>query len=50
MVWLDGDVVDKFGVIDVLENRKSLADRCDTNFLERIGVEDNKDIARDVIL
>jgi len=50
VVWFDGDVVGEFGVIYVLENRESLTDRRDANLLERIGVEDNKDIACDVIL
>jgi len=34
MVQFDGDVVGEFGVIDVLENRKTLTDRRDTNLLE----------------
>jgi hypothetical protein len=46
----DGDVVGEFNVIDVLEDRKPLANRGDANLLERVGVEDNEDIACDVIL
>lgn len=50
MVRFDGDVVGEFGVIDVFEDRESLADRRDTNLLEYVGIEDDEDIACDVIL
>jgi len=50
MVRFDGDIVGEFGVIDVLENRKPLTDRRNTNLPERIGVENNENIARDIIL
>lgn len=50
MVRFYRDIVGEFGVIDVLENRKPLADGRDANLLERIGVEDSEDIARDVVL
>lgn len=50
MVRFDGDVVGEFGVVDVLENRKPLTDRRNANLLKRIGIEDNEDIACDVVL
>lgn len=50
MIRFNGDVVEEFGVIDVFEDRKPLANRRDANVLECVGVEDNEDIACDVIL
>ena len=50
MVWLDGDIVGEFGVIDMFEDRKSLANCRDTNLLERVDVENGEDVARDIIL
>jgi hypothetical protein len=50
VVRFDGDVVGEFGVIDVFENRKPLTDRRNTNLLERVDVEDNENIASDVVL
>ena len=50
MVLFNGDVVGEFGMIYVLENREPLADCRNANLLERIGVEDNENIAGDVIL
>ena len=50
VVRFDGDVVGEFGVVDVLENRKPLTDRRNANLLKRIGIEDNEDIACDVVL
>ena len=50
MVRFDGDVVDELGVVDVLENRKPLADGRNANLLERIWVEGNEDIACDIVL
>ena len=34
MVRFDRDVMGEFDVINVLENRKPLADRCNTNLLK----------------
>lgn len=50
MIRFDGDVVGEFGVIDVFEDRKPLTNRRNTNLLECVSVEDNEDIARDVVL
>ena len=50
VIRFNGDVVEEFGVIDVFEDRKPLANRRDANVLECVGVEDNEDIACDVIL
>jgi hypothetical protein len=50
MVWFDGDIVGEFGVIDVFEDRKPLANCRNANLLECICVEDDEDIPRDVIL
>ena len=50
VVRFDGDVVGELGVIDVFENRKPLTDRRNTNLLERVDVEDNENIACDIVL
>lgn len=50
MVRFDGDVVVEFDTIYVFEDQKPLANRRNPNLFECVSVEDDEDIACDVIL
>lgn len=50
MVWLDGDAIMDLLGIDSFEDRESLTDGVDSNFLETVRVERLEDFARDLML